>query len=162
MRVDTRDRWGQPAEELKQALSDLRERPTTVYLVLTAANEIKAHFRWLRILFEQATSRLIRMGEYPRDRASIIFLMEEFPVLGYLETMEHAAAFMPSYGIKLHLVAQSIIQLQTNYPRTWQSFFNGAGVAQFFANAGRCDAGIRLEAAGQADLRAAQVVILGQ
>lgn len=116
-------------------LSDLRERNTTIYLVLPAGNETKAHFRWLRIMFEQATSRLIRMGEYPRDRAPIIFMLEEFPVLGYLETIENAAAYMPSYGIKLHLVAQSIVQLQNNYPRTWHSFFNGAGVSQFFANA---------------------------
>jgi type IV secretion system protein VirD4 len=76
------------------------ERPTTIYLCLPVGR-MESHSRWLRLVVQMACVVLEQMGNYPRDRPPILFMMEEFPVLSHMEIMEKAAAYFPGFGIKL-------------------------------------------------------------
>jgi type IV secretion system protein VirD4 len=115
-------------------LSSLRaERPTTIFLCLPVGR-MQSHFRWLRLIVQMACTALEQMGTYPRERPPILFMMEEFATLGHMEIMERAAAYFPSFGIKLWAVLQDIGQLTRNYNSSWETFLGNAGLVQCFAN----------------------------
>jgi type IV secretion system protein VirD4 len=109
------------------------ERPTTIYLCLPVGR-MQSHYRWLRLIVQLACTVLEQLGTYPRDRAPILFMMEEFATLGHMEIMERAAAYFPGFGIKLWAVLQDTTQLQRYYQSSWESFLGNAGLVQCFAN----------------------------
>ena len=115
-------------------LSSLRgDRPTTILLCLPVGR-MASHFRWLRMIVQMACTVLERMGAYPRDRAPILFMMEEFATLGHMEIMERAAAYFPGFGVKLWAILQDTTQLQRYYHNSWETFLGNAGLIQCFAN----------------------------
>jgi type IV secretion system protein VirD4 len=115
-------------------LGDLRgERPTTIYLCLPVGR-MESHYRWLRVVVQMACMVLEKMGTYPRDRAPILFMMEEFATLGHMEIMERAAAYFPGFGVKLWAVLQDTTQLQRYYHSSWETFLGNAGLIQCFSN----------------------------
>lgn len=115
-------------------LASLRgERPTTIFLCLPVGR-MASHYRWLRLIVQMACTVLEKMGTYPRDRAPILFMMEEFATLGHMELMERAAAYFPGFGVKLWAVLQDTTQLKRYYPSSWETFLGNAGLIQCFAN----------------------------
>ena len=115
-------------------LSALRsDRPTTIYLCLPVGR-MESHYRWLRLVVQMACTVLERFGTYPRDRAPILFMMEEFATLGHMEIMERAAAYFPGFGVKLWAVLQDITQLRRYYQTSYETFLGNASLVQCFAN----------------------------
>lgn len=116
------------------ALSSLRgARPTTIFLTLPVGR-MQSHYRWLRLVVQLACMALEKLGTYPRDRAPILFMMEEFATLGPMEIMEQAAAYFPGFGVKLWAVLQDTTQLRRYYQNSWETFLGNAGLVQCFAN----------------------------
>lgn len=116
------------------ALRSLRsDVPTTIYLCLPVGR-MESHYRWLRMVVQMACTVLEKMGTYPRGRPPILFMMEEFATLGHMEIMERAAAYFPSFGVKLWGVLQDATQLQRYYRSSWETFLGNAGLVQCFAN----------------------------
>jgi type IV secretion system protein VirD4 len=116
------------------SLATLRsDRPATIFLCLPVGR-MESHYRWLRLVVRLALTVLEQMGTYPRDRAPILFMMEEFATLGHMTIMEQAAAYFPGFGVKLHAVLQDITQLQRHYKSSWETFLGNAGLVQLFAN----------------------------
>ena len=109
------------------------DQPVTLYLCLPVGR-METHYRWLRMIIQQACITLERYGTYPRGRTPILFMMEEFATLGHMDLMERAAAYFPGFGVKLWAIIQDITQLQRNYPQTWESFLGNSGMVQCFAN----------------------------
>jgi type IV secretion system protein VirD4 len=115
-------------------LGDLRgDRPLTIYLCLPVGR-MESHYRWLRLVVQLACTVLEKLGTYPRDRAPILFMMEEFATLGHMEIMERAAAYFPGFGVKLWAILQDITQLTRYYRSSWETFLGNAGLVQCFAN----------------------------
>ncbi len=108
------------------------DRPTTIVLCLPVGR-MQSHYRWLRLIVQMSCTVLERLGAYPRNRSPILYLMEEFATLGHMEIMERAAAYFPSFGIKLWAILQDINQLQI-YGRHAETFLGNAGLVQCFAN----------------------------
>ena len=116
------------------SLANLRgDRPMTIYLCLPAGR-MQSHFRWLRLIVQQACTTLEKLGAYPRSRPPILFMMEEFATLGHMEIMERAAAYFPGFGVKLWAVLQDMTQLRRYYESGWETFLGNAGLVQCFAN----------------------------
>jgi type IV secretion system protein VirD4 len=115
-------------------LEDLRgDQPVTIFLSLPVGH-MERQSRWLRMFVQLCCLVLERMGPYPRERTPILFMMEEFAVLGHLDIMERAAAYFPGFGVKLWVVLQDITQLQRHYKACWETFLGNAGIVQLFAN----------------------------
>jgi type IV secretion system protein VirD4 len=108
-------------------------RPTTIYLCLPVGR-MESHYRWLRMIVQQACTTLEQLGTYPKDKPRILFLMEEFPVLGHMAIMERAAAYFPSFGVQLWAVIQDLTQLKRYYENGWETFLGNAGLVQCFSN----------------------------
>ena len=116
------------------ALDHLAEGPpTTIYLCLPV-RMMQTHYRWLRMIVQQACTTLEKRGAYPREKPPILFLMEEFTTLGHMDIMERAAAYFPGFGVKLWAVLQDTTQLRRYYQNSWETFLGNAGIVQCFAN----------------------------
>jgi type IV secretion system protein VirD4 len=116
------------------SLATLRgDGPATIFLCLPVGR-MERHSRWLRLIVQLTCTVLEGLGPYPRTRPPILFMMEEFATLGHIEIMEQAAAYFPSFGIKLWIVLQNLKQLQDHYRATWETFVGNAGLVQLFAN----------------------------
>lgn len=114
-------------------LRDLSAGKTTIYLVLPGLR-MGTHYRWLRLVIQQALAAMERKP-VPRGHLPVWFVLEEFPSLGHMRSIETAAGLMAGFGVKLWSVLQDLTQLQTHYPKSWETFLGNAGVIQAFGNA---------------------------
>ncbi len=114
-------------------LSDLRSGKISIYLVLPGMR-IGTHYRWLRLVVQQALAAMER-APVPREALPVWFVLEEFPALGHMRSIETAAGLMAGCGVKLWSVLQDLTQLKTHYPKSWETFLGNAGIVQAFGNA---------------------------
>ncbi|MGD9785929.1 MAG: type IV secretory system conjugative DNA transfer family protein [Hyphomicrobiaceae bacterium] len=114
-------------------LRDLSATRTTIYLVLPGLR-MGTHYRWLRLVIQLALAAMER-NPVPRGHLPVWFVLEEFPSLGHMRSIETAAGLMAGFGVKLWSVLQDLTQLQTHYPKSWETFLGNAGVIQAFGNA---------------------------
>ena len=114
-------------------LAELSEGKTTIYLVLPGMR-MGTHYRWLRLVIQQALAAMER-SPIPRGRLPVWFVLEEFPALGHMRSIEISAGLMAGFGVRLWSVLQDLTQLQTHYPKSWETFLGNAGVIQAFGNA---------------------------
>ncbi|WP_424973330.1 type IV secretory system conjugative DNA transfer family protein [Dinoroseobacter sp. S76] len=114
------------------SLRRLKTHPLTVYLVLPASR-MASHYRWLRVIITQAMAAL-EAGQLRHRAPPVLFLLEEFPTLGYMRHIEAAAGLMAGYGVKLWTVMQDLSQLKSLYPRSWETFLGNAGILEAFGN----------------------------
>jgi type IV secretion system protein VirD4 len=114
-------------------LTDLGSGKVSIYLVLPGMR-MGTHYRWLRLVIQQALAAMER-SPVPRGQLPVWFVLEEFPALGHMRSIETAAGLMAGFGIKLWSVLQDFTQLQTHYPKSWETFLGNAGIIQAFGNA---------------------------
>lgn len=114
-----------------KTLRVLKRKPTTIYLVLPASR-MATHFRWLRLILMQAMAAMER--EENKTGKDVLFILEEFPTLGYMRQIEAAAGLMAGYGVKLWTVMQDLSQIKALYPNSWETFIGNAGIVEAFGN----------------------------
>jgi type IV secretion system protein VirD4 len=112
-------------------LADVKRKPTTLYLCLPAGR-MATHAKWLRIVINMA---LVAFEDDFKPKIPVLMLLDEFPVLGHMRSLEVAAGQMAGYGVKLWTVVQDLTQLQRIYgEKSWQTFAGNTGIVTFFAN----------------------------
>jgi type IV secretion system protein VirD4 len=112
-------------------LTDLKRRPTSVYLCLPAGR-MATHSRWLRIIINLAVEAMEREPAKPKH--PVLFMMDEFAVLDHLTSIEKAAGQIAGFGVKLWPILQDLTQLKSIYKDRWETFMGNAGLLQFFGN----------------------------
>ncbi|TWB09326.1 type IV secretion system protein VirD4 [Nitrospirillum amazonense] len=113
------------------SLTDLKRKPTTVYLCLPAGR-MATHSRWLRIIINLAVEAMEREPAKPQH--PVLFLMDEFAVLDHLSSIEKAAGQIAGFGVRLWPILQDLSQLKSIYKDRWETFMGNAGLLQFFGN----------------------------
>lgn len=115
------------------SLRDLKEKPTTVYLVLPP-EEIQNHSRFLRLFVSLGLRTMLKreVGQ-PPPRQKVLFVLDEFLALGRMESMLTALNVGRSYGLKVWPIAQNVNGLAELYGENWQTFVDGAGAIQVFS-----------------------------
>ena len=113
-------------------LSDLRAGKMSIYLVLPSLR-MGTHYRWLRLMIQLAMGAMEK-APVPRGQLPVWFVLEEFPTLGHMRSIEMAAGLMAGFGVKLWTVLQDLTQLKTHYSKSWETFLGNAGVLQAFGN----------------------------
>jgi len=106
------------------------EKPTSLYLVLPPSDISRLRVL-LRIMLNQMGRALTEQQDKKKRR--VLFLLDEFPVLGRLEFFESALAYMAGYGLKAFLICQSLNQLQKAYGER-NSILDNCHVRVAFAN----------------------------
>ena len=110
-------------------MADLKLKPTTIYLCLPAMR-MGTHARRLRLMIFLALTVMERTPEKPKE--PVLFVLDEFPVLGHMQPIETAAGLMAGYGVKLWTIVQNLGQLKQHYDKSWETFFANAGVVTGF------------------------------
>lgn len=112
-------------------LAELKNARMTVYLCLPASR-MATHAKWLRAIVNLTLAMCERVKKIPKP--PLVLMLDEFPVLGYMRTLEAAAGQIAGFGVKLFTVVQDLTQLQRLYKESWQTFIGNAGVSVFFGN----------------------------
>lgn len=108
---------------------DLKTSKKTIYLILPA-KFLLAYNRWLRLLITSALDTL--MSTHNKPEKSVLFMLDEFAVLGNLSCIETAIGLARGYGIQLWLFLQDLHQLHHLYKDKAESFLANTGMQQYF------------------------------
>lgn len=115
-------------------LDQLKRGRCTVYLVVPP-DLLTIHGRFLRLFVQCALHVMAQQMPDGSDKGTrTLFLLDEFPALGYLDQIETAAGLMPGYGVFLWPFLQNLGQLDSVYGQSGATTFLGnADIHQFFA-----------------------------
>ena len=93
-----------------------RERPLSVYIIIGADDQERCK-TFVRVLCEVVLIRLERDdARYERDgRHVLLFLLDEFPLLGHMGTIAKAIPVTRKYGVAFCLITQDLAQLEMAY-----------------------------------------------
>jgi type IV secretion system protein VirD4 len=132
------------------SMADLKRSPRSIYLVLPP-HHLRAHGRWLRLLVACALRVLTSTpGQPPRN---VLFLLDEFAVLGRMEVVEEAIAYARSFGISIWMLVQDLSQLREVYRTSWETLIANTRVKQAFGTADDATAEYLSRLTGQATVR---------
>ena len=132
--AETQTRWllsDQMRESLaRNGIGDfgrLKDRPTSLFLILPAGTELENHGVWLRMIVTCALNALYRRGG-EGGGVPTLFMLSEFAQMGKLAPIRAAFGQARKYGIRLWPVLQDRGQLIDLYTKD--------GADSFIANSG--------------------------
>jgi type IV secretion system protein VirD4 len=134
-------------------LSELKTGKTTVYLCLPATR-MNTHSKWLRIIVNLAVNTMEQVKQKPD--IPVLFLLDEFHVLGHMKSIETAAGLMAGFGVKLWVVLQDLSQIKSTYQETWETFVGNAGVLTAWGNSDNTTLHYLSERLGQTNVQMRQ------
>lgn len=105
------------------------QRPVTVYLVLPPIRLV-THARWLRLVIAGAIEALRKSLSRPGDPDTLIIL-DEFPQLGRMQSVETGVQLNAGFGIKFWIVVQNITQLKTIYGENYETFTSAGALTSY-------------------------------
>jgi type IV secretion system protein VirD4 len=108
----------------------LKERPTTIYLVLPP-ERLASHGIWLRLMVTSILLPLLRSVE--AAPVPVLLMLDEFAQLGHMEVIQNNYALMRGFGVKLWTIWQDLTQVKRLYRDQWESFISNAGIVHAFA-----------------------------
>lgn len=108
-------------------LLELKERPTTVFLILPG-RYMESYARFFRLIITAAIDQLTaEPGGYPT-----LMILDEFAALQNLAAISKAFGFAAGFNVQLWPFLQDKPQLQAIYGDKWETFLANAGLIQFF------------------------------
>ncbi len=102
---------------------------TTVYIVLPA-KFLLAYSQWFRLLITSGLDTL--MSTHEKADKNVLFMLDEFPILGRMSCIETAIGLARGYGIQIWMFLQDIHQLNHLYKDKAESFLANTGMQQYF------------------------------
>jgi len=123
--------WANPLIDTATASSDfdlqqLKKQKLTVYCGVTPDN-LQRLEPLLKVFYQQAADFLTRHMPKPDEKYGVLFVMDEFPSLGEMQSFQSGIAYFRGYRVKLFLIVQDTQQLKGIYEE--------AGMNSFLSNA---------------------------
>ena len=114
-------------------LGDLRKGKMTVYIVLPR-EYLSTFAPWLRLMISSCYYACTHnAAKKPSVNQRVVFLLDEFANLGYMQNIKEAVSLGGGYGLTMWLILQDLAQLKREYHREWESFLANCEVIQAFA-----------------------------
>ena len=110
------------------SFADLKEKPTTVYLVLPP-EYLKQHNRFVRLFINLMITQMSIGG---RSKTPVLMMMDEFLTLGRMEEVEKAYGLMAGYNLTLWPFIQELGQLKELYGKSVNAFVANSRAVQVF------------------------------
>jgi type IV secretion system protein VirD4 len=108
-------------------LMQLKEKPTTVYLILPG-RYMDSYARFLRLIITSALDQLTAQpGGLP-----VLIILDEFARMEQLPAVSNAFGFAAGFNVQLWPFLQDLPQLEEVYGKKWMSILANCGMAQFF------------------------------
>ena len=110
----------------------LKEQAITIYLVLPP-ERLVTHAKWLRLVIGSAMTDMQRTKPPPAQskRPDVLFMLDEFPQLGRLQSIEIAVSLNAGFGVKIWVAVQHLGQLKQQYGDNWETFLSAGCVTAF-------------------------------
>jgi type IV secretion system protein VirD4 len=127
---------GEPAPN-DFTFEQLRDGNTSIYLIVPPEH-LSMYRAVLRLIVGCALRELkdshnkAKLDPEGDDKPPVLFLLDEFPQLAYMQPIEEAMAYMAGYGVRLWLFVQDIGQLKRHYKDAWQTFMANTEAKCFF------------------------------
>jgi type IV secretion system protein VirD4 len=103
---------------------DIKREPSSMFLIIPP-EYLDSYSPVIRLLTGIMLASMIRAKGQPKDR--VLFLIDEFPALGYMQNIEVGIGYLAGYGVTLWMFIQDLNQLKDNYPK-WGSFLSNCAV----------------------------------
>jgi len=114
-------------------LEDLRRGNLTLYIILPR-EYLTAFAPWLRLMISCGYYACTHHAtENARPKHRVIFLLDEFANLGYMQNIKEAVSLGGGYGLSMWLILQDLAQLKREYQHEWESFLANCDMIQTFA-----------------------------
>jgi type IV secretion system protein VirD4 len=112
------------------SLSQLKRKPTTLYLILPG-HHMTAYSRFLRLLITAAIDCVTSTpGGHP-----VLMILDEFARLQNLPAVSNAFSYAAGMNLQIWPFLQDLGQLQNIYGKEWGSILGNCGMVQFFTPA---------------------------
>ncbi len=108
--------------------ADLKQRPTTVYLVLPP-EFLETHNRFLRLFVNMAINSMSVGG---RSKTPVLLMLDEFLSLGRMEQVERAFGLMAGYNLTIWPFVQDFGRLKDLYQASVNAFITNSRAVQIF------------------------------
>lgn len=110
-------------------LNDLKRKSLCLYVCLPAM-QMNALSGWMRMLVQLTMAA--HEEEQEQVGGSTVMILDEFHTLGHLSSLELGAALLAGLGLKFLVVLQDLNQIQSKYPKSWETFLGNSGAIQCF------------------------------
>ena len=115
-------------------LSQLRRRRASVYVGVSQAHLLSLA-PLLNMFFQQAVSELSTALPDPQEPHEVLFLIDEFPMLGPMPTLQKGLALLAGYKIRIVLITQGVGQLEEIYgSHATEGILQNCAIQVFFAS----------------------------
>ena len=131
--------WANPHIDAATAASSfdlrtLRKTPASVY-VGVAQDQLVTLAPLLNLFFQQAVAVLSHTLPGTEEPHEVLLLIDEFPMLGEMETLTKGLALLAGYNIRIVLICQGLGQLQEIYHQGGtEGVLQNCAVQVFFAS----------------------------
>lgn len=98
-------------------LEDIKKEPTSFYIIIPP-EYLDVYKPIVRLMMGITLATMTRTHDKPKD--PIIFVIDEFPALGYMRNIEAGVGYLAGYGISLWMFIQDLSQIKEDYPK-WAS-----------------------------------------
>lgn len=110
-------------------LGKLKTGKLSVYLVLDP-DRVETHAGWLRMMVTCCIQAVSRTVGKVRDK--ILFLLDEFPLMGRMQSVLSGVAVRGGFGVSFWMICQDISQLKETYKQAWQTLYANSAVKMCF------------------------------
>jgi type IV secretion system protein VirD4 len=119
------------------SFSQMRDGNTSIYLIIPPENLYEYRYV-LRVMIGFAVRDLkvsyttSKNDPGFQDKPPVLFILDEFPQLGYMQPIEDALSYIAGYGVRLWFFIQDLSQLKLHYKNSWQTFMANTEFKIFF------------------------------
>ena len=113
-------------------LRTLRQQPASVY-VGVAQDQLLTLAPLLNLFFQQAVAVLSHELPGKNEPHEVLMLIDEFPMLGQMETLTKGLALLAGYRIRIALICQGLGQLEEIYRQGTEGVLQNCALQVFFA-----------------------------
>lgn len=106
-------------------------KPMTIYMVLPP-DKLRSHGSILLLWMTALMKAIVARKSQPKHKT--LFLIDECAQLGHMPQLEEAMTIGRIYGIQCWSIWQSLSQLRTLYPISWNTIIHNASVLQVFGS----------------------------
>lgn len=109
-------------------LSALRREVSTLYVVVPEY-QLDTVSRWLRLIYVVIMEQMRRAASV-QSPVPLHVVLDEFPALGKFERVQRDMNLVRSYRVHMHVIVQTLAQLEGLYGTGWQAFLAAAKFQQ--------------------------------
>ena len=109
-------------------LEDIKKTPTSFYIIIPP-EYLDVYKPVVRLMVGITLATMTRNHKKPEK--PILFLIDEFPALGYMRNIEVGIGYLAGYGVSLWMFIQDLSQLKEDYPK-WASFISNCACRMAF------------------------------